>query len=145
MATSTLTTTLLAGLDVKSRADGTVHSVKGKDGSTVAEVCVGKKFTRLNLRQTPPKLPKGVRLDGRSKSWPAGGVILTDSNVAACRALLLTVTAQAKVKETKPTTVKKAPAAKATAAPKPVLAPGDTDNDSRSTAPTPPLVPTAIA
>jgi hypothetical protein len=36
------------GFDVKSRNDGTVHTVK-LSKRVVAEVCVGKKATRLNV------------------------------------------------------------------------------------------------
>jgi hypothetical protein len=77
---------LLQGFDVKSRDDGTVHTVKVSN-RTVAEVCVGKKNTRLNIREVPKGAPKNLDLGGKSKSW-AGGVILTDANLTGCRALL---------------------------------------------------------
>jgi hypothetical protein len=77
---------LLDGLTVKSRADGSVHTVKA-DGKTIAEVCVGVKATRLNLRANA-KAPKSLTLTGKSKSWPGGGLVITDKNVAAARVLL---------------------------------------------------------
>src|ERR1700730_11390319 len=85
---------LLDGLNVKSRTDGSVHTVRAADGKTVvAEVCVGKKATRLNLRAWPAKVkaPKGLELSGKSKSWEGGGVIVTEANVKAARALLANV------------------------------------------------------
>lgn len=88
--TDALHTRLLDGLTVKSRADGTVHSIK-RDGKTVAEVCVGAKKVRLNLRDAV-KPPKGVELSGKSKTWAGGGCIVTDENLAACRALLGSIT-----------------------------------------------------
>jgi hypothetical protein len=78
---------LIDGFEVKSRPNGTVHTVKaGK--TVVAEVCVGAKKVRLNLRTAPKLAPKNLTLDGKSKSWPGGGVIVTPENLAAVRALL---------------------------------------------------------
>jgi hypothetical protein len=77
---------LLDGLDVTSRKDGSVHSIR-VGHKTVAEVCVGKKNTRMNLR-TVVKAPKGLALGGKSKSWPGGGVVVTADNVTACRSCL---------------------------------------------------------
>jgi hypothetical protein len=85
-AKTALHTRLLDGFDVKSRDDGTVHTVKA-NSRTVAEVCVGKKNTRLNIREVPKGAPKNLDLGGKSKSW-AGGVIVDASNLTACRALL---------------------------------------------------------
>lgn len=87
---------LLDGLDHKSRPSGTVLTVKAA-GKTVAEVCVGARAVRLNLRAAPPKgkVPKSITLGGHSKSWAGGGVIVTAANVAAARALLVAVTAGA--------------------------------------------------
>jgi hypothetical protein len=86
--------TLLDGFDVKSRADGTVHTIKA-NGKVVGEVCVGTKKVRLNLKATPAKgaVPKSIALDGKSKTWAGGGVIVTDENVTAARALVSAVVA----------------------------------------------------
>jgi len=113
---------LLKGLNVKSREDGTVHTVHSASGKrTVAEVCVGKKFTRMNLRSAPTSnAPRGVKLDGRSKHWDGGGVRVTAENVKQCRALLehivgKNVTADDAVKESrKATTAKTQAVARAT-------------------------------
>ena len=83
--------TLLDGLNVKSRADGTVHTIKSAAGAVVAEVCVGKKQTRLNFKQTPKSLPKSVELSGQSKSWPGGGIVVTAANASAVRSVLVGV------------------------------------------------------
>jgi hypothetical protein len=94
MPVKSLHETLLDGLNVKSRADGSVHTVRAADGKTVVgEVCVGKKQTRLNFRELPAKVkaPKNLELSGKSKSWEGGGVIVTDANVKAARALLAQV------------------------------------------------------
>jgi hypothetical protein len=94
MPVKSLHSQLLDGLNVKSRPDGSVHTVRAADGKTVvAEVCVGKKATRLNVRELPAKVkaPKNLELGGKSKSWPGGGVIVTDANVKAARALLASV------------------------------------------------------
>jgi hypothetical protein len=66
---------LLEGFEVKA------------NGKTVAEVCVGKQNVRLNLRAAV-KASKGLMLGGKSKSWPGGGTVITDANLAAARALL---------------------------------------------------------
>ncbi|HEY2372087.1 MAG TPA: hypothetical protein VGH82_06030 [Gaiellaceae bacterium] len=80
---------LLEGFDVKSRKDGTVHTIRaGK--TVVAEVCVGKRATRLNVR-AERKTPKGITLSGESKSWPSGGVVVTEANLADARALLTSI------------------------------------------------------
>src|SRR5438067_1371247 len=81
---------LLDGFEVKSRQDGTVHSIKAQ-GKTVGEICVGKKSVRLNLR-AEVKAPEGVELSGKSKSWPGGGLVVTDANLTAARALLTAAT-----------------------------------------------------
>lgn len=78
---------LLDGFEVKSRDDGSVHTIKqGK--ATVAEVCVGARKVRLNLRAAVKPLPKGLELDGKSKTWAGGGVVVTPDNLAAARAVL---------------------------------------------------------
>jgi len=84
--TKQLVSTLLKGLDVHSRDDGSVHTIKAKDGSTVAEVCAGKRAVRVNFRAAPGKV-RGVTLGGKSKSWAAGAVA-TDENAAALHAAL---------------------------------------------------------
>jgi hypothetical protein len=81
---------LLEGFEVKSRKDGTVHTVK-HGGRTVAEVCVGTKKVRLNVR-AQVKAPKNLPLAGKSKTWAGGGCILTEENVSAARALLASIT-----------------------------------------------------
>lgn len=81
---------LLDGFDVKSRDDGTVHTIK-REGKTVAEVCVGAKKVRLNVRESV-KAPKNLELSGKSKTWAGGGCIVTEENLAACRALLASIT-----------------------------------------------------
>src|SRR4051794_21828615 len=94
MPVKSLHSQLLDGLNVKSRADGSVHTIRAADGKTVvAEVCVGKKQTRLNVRELPAKIkaPKSLELGGKSKSWPGGGVIVTEGNVKAARDLLAAV------------------------------------------------------
>jgi hypothetical protein len=111
--TTALHTVLLEAFDVKSRADGSVHSIRDKSGRTVAEVCVGKKNTRINLKQVPPaKARKSLVLEGKSKSWPGGGLVVTSANVAAVRKLLVAVTSAGKASApVKPTAT--APAAPA--------------------------------
>jgi hypothetical protein len=86
---------LLDGFDVHSRPNGSVHTIK-LEGKTVAEICVGTKKTRLNLRSAPKPAPRNLTLDGKSKSWPGGGVIVTPDNVAAARAVLTAATAAPK-------------------------------------------------
>jgi len=87
MATKSLHSQLLDGFSVKSRQDGSVHTIKSTAGTVVAEVCVGTRKVRVNLRTAPKTTPKGLVLGGKSKSW-ATGVIVTADNVTACRALL---------------------------------------------------------
>jgi hypothetical protein len=82
--------TLLDGLQVKSRPDGTVHTVKDGEGKTVAEVCVGTKKTRVNFRSAP----KGLKTDGKSKSWQGGGVVVDEKNAKTVRAALLAAAGQ---------------------------------------------------
>lgn len=60
-----LHTTLLEGLTVKSRADGSVHTVKA-NGKVVGEVCVGTKRVRLNLREPVTNAPKPGGVSPRS-------------------------------------------------------------------------------
>jgi hypothetical protein len=91
MSEKSLHSQLLEGIgNVKVRPDGTVHTVHGgEDGKqVVAEVCVGKRATRLNLRFKPKTTPKNVQLVGKSKTWVGGGVVVTADNVAACRSVL---------------------------------------------------------
>jgi hypothetical protein len=90
--TPSLRVRLLEGFDVRSRADDSVHTVKA-NGRVIAEVCEGKKQTRLNLRELPAKVKpaKNVTLGGKSKSWPGGGTVVTDANLTAARALLTAV------------------------------------------------------
>jgi len=80
---------LLDGFEVKSRDDGTVHTVK-HEGKTVAEVCVGAKKTRLNVRGAV-KAPKGITLGGKSKTWAGGGAEVTEENLPAARTLLSSI------------------------------------------------------
>jgi hypothetical protein len=77
---------LLAGLDVKSRQNGSVHTIKA-NGKVVAEVCVGTKKVRLNFRNELPAKERKL-LSGKSKSWPGGGMIVTADNLKEARALL---------------------------------------------------------
>jgi hypothetical protein len=80
---------LMDGANFKSRDDGTVHTIKGADGRTAAEVCVGATIVRLNFREPPSSgAPKGIALGGRSQSWRGGGVVITEANLDAARALL---------------------------------------------------------
>jgi len=89
MAELSIHTRLMDGATVKSRDDGSVHTIKGADGRTAAEVCVGKSTVRLNFREPPSRdAPTGVALGGRSQSWRGGGVVVTEANLAAARALL---------------------------------------------------------
>lgn len=97
--------TLLDGLDVKSRDDGSVHTIKGGNGKVVAEVCVGARKVRLNLKAAPPKgkVPKSIDLSGHSKSWEGGGLNVEPKNAKAARALLAAVVAAAPApKQTEP-------------------------------------------
>lgn len=97
---SNIAKTLLADVDnVKSRTDGSVHTLHGRDGSTtLAELCVGKRTARFNVREPlaaamVKRHDVAASLGGRSKSWRGGGIVVTDGNVAAVRALLLDVIA----------------------------------------------------
>ena len=54
---------LLEGFDVKSRDDGSVHTVKNSDGKVVAEVCVGKVEDQDEL-QGHPEAGEGDRARG---------------------------------------------------------------------------------
>jgi len=66
-----------------------VLTIKSSDGkSTVAEVRVGKSRTRVNFK-TKPQGKLARSLAGKSKSWPAGGVVVTEANLATVRAGLL--------------------------------------------------------
>jgi len=79
---------LLDGIkDVKSRKDGSVHTIRS-NGKVVAEVCVGKKATRLNFRSRPKLVPKSVALTGKSTVWAGGGLIVTETNLAAAKSIL---------------------------------------------------------
>src|SRR5947207_845480 len=84
---------LLDGFEVKSRDDGSVHTIKAH-GRTVAECCVGAKKVRLNVR-ADVKPPKGLTLSGKSKSWPTGGLVVDETNLTAARALLASAVAKA--------------------------------------------------
>lgn len=57
----------------------------------LAEVCVGSRKVRMNVRSAI-KAPKGLVLSGKSKSWAGGGVIITEANLAAARTLLASLT-----------------------------------------------------
>ena len=109
---------LLEGFDCKSRADGSVHTIKA-NGRTVAECCVGAKTIRLNVR-ADVKPPKGLTLSGKSKSWPTGGLVVTEDNLASARALLTSA-------------VEKAPAPKTADAAKGSQRPAATATRKRST------------
>jgi hypothetical protein len=82
----------------------------------VAEVCVGAKKARLNVR-AKAQVPKGLKLSGKSKSWPEGGVVATESNLAAARALLTSLTSAPPVPALAPVPAKVTP--KTTSARKP--------------------------
>ena len=101
--------TLLEGIaNVKSREDGSVHTIHAPDGkTTLAEICVGKRATRINFRQVPSinmmkKEGKGIELVGKSKTWLGQGTKVTDENVGQIRTLLLAVIAKGP-KATEPT------------------------------------------
>jgi MoxR-like ATPase len=82
-------------LDVTSRPDGSVHTIHGADRKTVAEVVLGKGTTRLNFRAVPDsEAPTDIQLSGRSSNWTGGGVVVTEANLPACRALLRHVAGQ---------------------------------------------------
>ena len=91
--TKQLVSTLLKGLDVHSRDTGEVHTIRGKDGSTVGEVCVGKRAVRVNVRQAPGKV-RGVTFGGKSKAWAAGAVA-TAANAAALHSALVAAAGKA--------------------------------------------------
>lgn len=85
---------LLEGLDVRSRADGSVHNIKNPAGKTVAEVCVGKDVTRLNFfSELSVPIPDGLILGGRDQRFPDRGLRLTPENLLRARELLLRVAA----------------------------------------------------
>jgi len=71
-----------------------VYSIRDAAGKTCAELCVGKRATRLNLKAIPAKgkLPKGIELSGHSESWAGGGVVVNEGNVKLVRALLAAIT-----------------------------------------------------
>jgi hypothetical protein len=75
-----------------SRSDGTRATVYTiySDGTRWAEVWAGEGVTRLNFREPPVDPPQGSpALDGTAERWPGGGVRVDQTNVAACRALLM--------------------------------------------------------
>jgi hypothetical protein len=84
--TAPLHVRLLDGLDTKSRPDGTVHTIRA-GSRTVAEVCVGKKNVRANFKTELPAASR-KKLSGKSKSWPGGGVLVTDDNLNEVRNML---------------------------------------------------------
>lgn len=77
---------LTDGLDTHERQDGKVTRVRA-EGHPVAEVVVGSETVRVNFRERPASA-EGLHLGGRSKSWPGGGVQVTDENADKVRALL---------------------------------------------------------
>lgn len=84
---------LIDGYTVRSRDANDVHTIKGDGQHTVAEVCAGKTKTRLNFKSDPSgmkgvKIPKGIELGGKSKSWAGGGLVVTEENFDGARALL---------------------------------------------------------
>ena len=59
---------------------------------------MGKKTVRLNFKSIPSKTPAAAKaardgLNGKSKSWVGGGIVLTEDNVGSARALLEAVIA----------------------------------------------------
>jgi hypothetical protein len=100
MAGKSIHSQLLDGLQVKSRADGSVHTVKA-EGKVVAEVCVGTRKTRVNFKASPKSLPKGLALDGKSKTWAGGGIVVDESNVAKVCAILAQLVAPTKAAPSK--------------------------------------------
>lgn len=98
--------TLIKGLSLKSRDDGTVHQVKGADEkTTVAEICVGKTGKiRMNLpKALSTKAPKGLDLTGsKSHTWLGGGAVITEENLPAAIKVLEFVVAEAKAEEPAP-------------------------------------------
>jgi hypothetical protein len=80
---------LLEGLDVRSRADGSVHNIKNPDGKTVAEVCVGKNVTLLNFfSELSVPIPDGLIFSGRDQRFPGRGLCITPENLLRARELL---------------------------------------------------------
>jgi hypothetical protein len=85
-------TKLLAGFAVKERADGSVITIKSSAGKTVAEVCVGSKKVRLNVKsERGLSAAQRKLLGGKSKSWVAGGVNVTADNLEAARGIIAAV------------------------------------------------------
>ena len=88
---------LLKGIEhVKSRDDGSVHTIKAEDGkTTVAEICHGKRATRLNFKSAVPKdmLVDGFELGGKASSWAGQGAKITDENLASAKQTLDNVVA----------------------------------------------------
>lgn len=80
---------LLEGLDIRSRADGSVHNIKTPDGKTVAEVCVGKNVTLLNFfSELSVPIPDGLIFSGRDRRFPGRGLRITPENLLPARELL---------------------------------------------------------
>lgn len=90
-------TALLKGIEnVKSRDDGSVHTIKAEDGkTTVAEICQGKRDTRLNFKAEVPSdmIVDELALNGQSKSWAGGGCKITDENLTSAKQTLDAVVA----------------------------------------------------
>lgn len=84
----------LDGMTIKSRENGTVHTIKGENGRTVGEVCVGKSKTRVNFRNAPEAKAlkaSGISLSGNSNSWKGQGFVLTEENLQSGRKLMQAV------------------------------------------------------
>lgn len=79
---------VMKGFIVKSRPSGSVHTVKSLgNGDTVAELCVGVRTVRLNLRDRYLGSQPLV-LSGHSETWVGGGVPVTEDNIDVVRSVL---------------------------------------------------------
>lgn len=98
--------TMLEGLEFyKARDDGSVITIKAEDNkTTVAEICHGKRQTRLNFKSAVPAdmLVEGLELGGKSKSWGGGGAKITDENLDAATQTLAAVVASIQPSDEEP-------------------------------------------
>lgn len=81
---------LVEGLNCKSRPSGKVHTVKKEDGWPVAEVVVGVRTIRMNLRSRYEG-SENLKFTGHSTTWLGGGVIVTAKNFDVCRKVLVEI------------------------------------------------------
>lgn len=93
---------LIRDLNVRSRVNQTVHTIKTNDGTgSLAEVVVGKTRVRLNLRDPlPSNAPRdGLYFGGFSSMWVGGGTEITRQNASAARGLLMWLVEQDRRKD----------------------------------------------